>query len=121
MRIGNIVFGKEEKRDKGPMERKILSNSAGKDISFTGKLLGEAYEEVEDPEKQVPKRQLYLYETRNGKYVCHKVDLLKDEITVTDCETVEKVIETFGWGLLAKTLYEDAEIDTALWIEEVEW
>ena len=87
------------------------------DFKFKGKRLGS----VSSSHNITTGRwtELGLYRTTGGKYVCSEIggSTWPDSPTThrgAICETPEQVIEFFGYGVLAKELYEMAGIEAAV-------
>lgn len=62
---------------------------------------------------------LNLYRTKGGKLVCERIERTQwqgeqDRHEGVVCESEREVIEFFGHGRLAKTLYAEADISTAV-------
>ncbi len=61
--------------------------------------------------------ELSIYKSNGGKFVCHSVNHTRwvNEKTTYDgkvCTTIEEITDFFGFGWLAKSLYDEAGIDT---------
>lgn len=98
------------------METFTLTRDGGKDVRFSGEMLGEASSHAGRGEEQNRWAEIRLYRTGGGKYVCEQVGRTQtpgehDRHTVVVCDTVEEVINFFGFGWLAKELYQRAGID----------
>lgn len=109
------------------MEQVIVYRDGERDLKFTGELIASA--------KSTPERQssnysgstgrwctLKLYRTAKGKYVCAQIGHTQwqgetDRYSGAVCESVDQVVEFFGNGRLAKLLYDNAELDTAVEVE----
>lgn len=62
---------------------------------------------------------LNLYRTKGGKLVCERIERTQwqgehDQHEGVVCETEREIIEFFGHGRLAKELYSEADINTAV-------
>lgn len=65
---------------------------------------------------------LRLYQTASGVIVCEKIEHTqwigeKDHYSGKVCKNVEEVIDFFGYGWLAKDLYDESEIDAYIKID----
>ena len=85
------------------------------DIQFCGELIAEvsSYRAFENDSRWT---ELDLYRTASGKFICHQIGRTrwvgeKDRYKAAVCKTTNEVIDFFGYGRLAKELYELADID----------
>ena len=63
--------------------------------------------------------ELELYKTQTGKFVCLEIGCTQwqgehNRYKSKACNSVEEVTQFFGYGWLAKELYDTAELDTAI-------
>ena len=63
-----------------------------------------------------------LYQTKGGKYICHRIGRThywetNDRFSGAVCDTLDEVTDFFGYRDLAKELYEDAGFDIAVAVE----
>lgn len=91
------------------------------DISFTGEKIASvsSYCSSTNDNRWT---ELYLFKTAGGKFVCHQVGETRwygerAKYKARVCETIEEVVNFFGYGWLAKELYAEAKIDAANHIE----
>lgn len=63
--------------------------------------------------------EYYLYKTKSNKYICQHTERTdwakeRDKTRAIYCTSIEKVIQFFGHGWLAKELYYTAGIDDSI-------
>ncbi|MES9857900.1 MAG: hypothetical protein ABW166_15070 [Sedimenticola sp.] len=98
------------------------------DLRFHGELLSKAYTDDNTASGHRYSgeagrwKELYLYKTVGGKYICHRIDKTvwdgeREVNQAITCESVDEVIEFFGYSHIAKELYCDANIDYYIKVE----
>jgi hypothetical protein len=96
------------------------------DLRFAGELVARATSINRDAVRSYSETgrwtDLELYKTKGGKFICYQVGRTnwsgeRDRHSGKVCETVEEVKEFFGYGWLAKELYDEAGIDVAVDVE----
>jgi hypothetical protein len=106
------------------METFTLEIDRAPSIRFTGTLLASTKSSADNAAGGKAGRwtELYLYQTKGGKYICHQLGCTSwvDERTRYSgavCENHSEVIAFFGQGWLAKHLYTEAMIDNVVEVE----
>lgn len=109
------------------MTRKELNRDNGRNLVFTGELIGSASSSPNNAHSNYSREtgrwtELNLYKTAGGKFVCHSIGRTQwqgehDRYSAQVCETESDVVDFFGTGWLAKELYGNAGIDAT---EEVD-
>lgn len=98
------------------MDKITVKNDNAPDIRFTGELMEMASSRSNDTTRWT---ELELYKTQTGKFVCSEIGYSqwqgeRDHYKAKVCNSVEEVTQFFGYGWLAKRLYERANLDTAI-------
>ena len=98
------------------MDKITVKNDNAPDLRFTGELMATA-----SPQSASSGRwtELALYKTQTGKFVCSEIGYTqwqgeRDHYKAKACNSVEEVTQFFGHGWLAKELYDEANLDTAI-------
>lgn len=109
------------------METITVKRDDQRDVKFTGELVGVAASSADRASQNYSGStgrwaKLALYRTKGGTYVCERIEYTRWQGEQTGhsgavCENEEQVVEFFGCGWLAKDLYEDASIDSAVEVE----
>lgn len=98
------------------MDKITVKNDNAPDLRFTGELMATASSRSNDTTRWT---ELELYKTQTGKFVCSEIGYTqwqgeRDHYKAKACNSVEEVTQFFGYGWLAKRLYERANLDTAI-------
>lgn len=109
------------------METFLLTIDNAPDLRFTGERIAAASTSESNASPNYSGQtgrwtELALYRTKGGKFVCHQVGRTlwqgeRDRYSGQVCETEEEVKAFFGHRWLAKELYEEAGISTAVEVE----
>ena len=109
--------------DTDPMNTITIERDNNADIRFTGELLGEVCSSPDRARSDFSGSTgrwtvLRLYRTRGGRYVCaqegHTQWIGEDtRYSAAVCDDVKGVVDFFGYGWLAKELYDECAIDAA--------
>lgn len=100
------------------METITLRRDDGADIRFQGEQIASESSWHHDGPRNTRWTVLTLYRTRGGKLVCSEVGRTiwqgeRDRFKVHVADTEQQLIDSLGFGWLAKELYEEAGIDHA--------
>ncbi|MDP1557895.1 MAG: hypothetical protein Q8K59_09240 [Nitrosomonas sp.] len=110
------------------MEKITVKNTEGRSLRFTGELIANVESSSNNAHPDYSGsvghwQELYLWRTARGKFVGQTINFTqwqgsRDSYTAKVCGTVEEVVEFFGSGWLATELYEAADIDTSINLDE---
>lgn len=106
------------------MDKITVKNDKAPDIRFTGELIAKVASSPDQAHPRYSKQtgrwtELALYKTQTGKFVCSEIGCTSwigehTRYKAEVCDSVEEVTKFFGYGWLAKELYEKAKLDTAI-------
>ncbi|MDR6820227.1 hypothetical protein J2X76_005424 [Neorhizobium sp. 2083] len=106
------------------VKQTIVKRDGDRDIKFIGELLAEAdnIDSLVYSNSGNSWTELRLYRMKGGKYVCQRVERnswsnVQNEYEACVCEDVDRVVDFFGHGPLAKELFRAAEISAVLEVE----
>ena len=109
------------------MKTIIVERTDGKDIKFIGECIAAASSSDERAHPSYSgsvgrSTALKLFVTQGGKYICQRIERTRwqgerNRYEGAVCNSHEEVIVFFGDGWLAKEIYDDAEIDSAMMID----
>jgi len=112
------------KNDDENLEWFVIQRDDGPAYKFRGEKIGYARSSNNNAHPDYSgstghSEKLGLYKTQSGKYVCEKVGYSqwqgqRTRYAACVCDTVLDVGHFFGYGWLAKDLYDDAEIEIAI-------
>lgn len=97
-----------------PLQEFVLRNDGNADIAFTGFRLGWA--SSIHPKNNKRWTDLNLYVTETGRYICEEIGRSTEpgetnRCTVEVADSLPDVFEFFGYGWLAKKLYDHAQVN----------
>lgn len=103
------------------METYIVERDNDRSIRFTGERIASTTSRY-NQNTNGRWTELALYRTKGGKLICEQIGVTqwqgeRDRFSGAICDNNEEVIAFFGNGWLAKELYAEADIDTAIDIE----
>lgn len=109
------------------MDKYILENSNGKDVKFTGELIADVASSSDKASSLYSgspgrSKELRLFRTKARKYIGQIIEWTqwqgeKDRYYVKIFDDLNQLSDFFGYGWLAKRLYDKANIDVC---DEVE-
>lgn len=108
-------------------EEIVVQRDGDRDIRFVGKLLASFESSPSDSSVYYSGRanfwtELELYQTKGGKFVCQRIECsswgnYRNEYHAAVCENESQVLSFFGYSVIAKELYDNAGISTAVEVE----
>lgn len=106
----------EEPDPEGAYETFVLEVDDARNLEFDGFLVVGVSDKERDPEDRLNRwDELELYRTKGGSYVCYRQHTTRyrgedNRRSAYVCQTQEEAVNFFGFGSLAKWLYELADI-----------
>lgn len=102
-----------------PIVRHLVLNDQGLALTFTGKLLGSAFDSGDNWETSC-----HLYITQGGKYVCSRIERNDYKYNgkhyeCAICETQEQIVKFFGGGTVAMELYDLVKINGSVEVDSL--
>lgn len=104
-----------------------LRNDNAPDVHFLGKHLSTVSSSKDTAHPQYSGHtgrwtELSLYQTTSGTWVCHQIGRTtwvkeRDRYTACICKTEQEIIDFFGFGWLAKRLYQAANINASVHVD----
>jgi len=112
------------KNDDENLEWFVIQRDDGPSYKFRGVIIGEIESSNNNAHSNYSGssgrcEKLTIYKTQSGKFVCEKIGYSqwqgeRTRYSACVCDTVLDVGHFFGYGWLAKDLYDDAEIEIAI-------
>ena len=105
--------------EESDMETYTLTRDGERDVRFTGKLVAGASSHHYEGPRNIRWTEISLYKTQGGTWIAQTVGRTlwqgeHDRHSVVMADTDEDLIDRLGTGWLAKEVYEEAGIDTAV-------